>query len=57
MPNWLLPLLCLIVLATFIYLGFWKGLSTKPDRDNRDDRWWGLGGDHFGGPSDGHGGN
>lgn len=36
MPNWLLPLLCLIVLGSFIYVGFWKGLSNKRDDNNRD---------------------
>lgn len=36
MPHWLLPLLCLIVLGSFIYVGFWKGLSNKRDENNRD---------------------
>ena len=38
MPNWLLPLLALLFLGVFFYFGFWKGLSTKPDPNNRDDK-------------------
>lgn len=36
MPNWLLPLICLIVLGGFLYFGFWRGLSNKRDENNRD---------------------
>ncbi len=36
MPNWLLPLLGLIVLGSFVYFGFWKGLSNRRDENNRN---------------------
>ncbi len=36
MPNWLLPLACLIILGSFIYVGFWKGLSNKPGENTNE---------------------
>jgi hypothetical protein len=45
MPDWLLPLLALIGLVSFLYFAFWKGLSNKPDPNNRDDPTnWSAGG-------------
>jgi hypothetical protein len=36
MPNWVGPLLALIVLAGFIGFAFRQGTKVKPDKDNPD---------------------
>jgi hypothetical protein len=58
MPNWLPPLVALIVLVGFIVFAFRQGLKVKPDNDNRDN-WANYGGppDRHGGPPDSHGGS
>lgn len=51
MPDWLLALLCLIVLVGVIGFAFRQGLKVKPDRESRDN--W----DRYGGPPDNHPGS
>jgi hypothetical protein len=44
LPNWFVPLICLIGLAGFIGFAFRQGTRVTPDRDNRDN-WPGGSGD------------
>jgi hypothetical protein len=36
MPNWLIPLTCLIALIGFIGFAFRQGTKVSPDRNNTD---------------------
>ncbi len=51
MPDWLVPLLALLGLGGFLYFAFWKGLSTRPDPNNRNIY---DGPPDLGGPDGGH---
>jgi len=37
MPDWLIPLICLVVLVGFIGFAFRQGLRVRPDPDKRND--------------------
>jgi len=58
MPNWFLPLICLLGLVGFIGFAFRQGTKVKPDRNNTDFAP-GNGGQADGshGGFDGHAGN
>jgi hypothetical protein len=43
MPNWVGPLLALIVLVGFVSFAFRQGTKVKPDKDNPDN-WQSSGG-------------
>jgi hypothetical protein len=39
MPNWVGPLLALVVLVGFIGFAFRQGLKVTPDKDNLDNQY------------------
>ena len=41
MPNWIGPLLALVVLVGFIGFAFRQGLKVTPDEDNADNQYSG----------------
>jgi len=53
-PNWVGPLLALIVLVGFIGFAFRQGLKVKPDRENPDN-WQSNGGGQSSGDGSHHG--
>jgi hypothetical protein len=55
MPNWVGPLLALVVLAGFMGFAFRQGTKVKPDKDNPDN-WQSGGGEQSPGEGSHHGG-
>jgi hypothetical protein len=56
MPNWVGPLLALIVLVGFISFAFRQGMKVTPDKDNPDN-WHSGGGGQSTGDGSHHGGD
>jgi hypothetical protein len=54
MPNWVGPLLALIVLVGFVGFAFRQGTKVKPDKDNPDN-WQSSGGGQSTGEGSHHG--
>jgi hypothetical protein len=55
MPNWVGPLVALVVLVGFIGFAFRQGTKVKPDKDNPDN-WQSSGGGQSTGEGSHHGG-